>query len=391
MTTANVRLPAQAAAEDDLRSFRETTARFLTQHAAVDELRRRQHDPVGHAPSYWKQGAELGWTSLLVSEEHGGGSITGSGLSDLSVVAREFGLRAAPGPLITTNVVAAALSRTSSQLDVLGTLLDGSAVASWALSEPIGRGYEVALEARRDSSDLLLTGVKRPVEAADQATHLLVVCRVDGRLTQVLIPADAPGVTITPLTTVDLTRRYASVALENVRVPASALVGEVGGAEDEVAALLDAALVLLVSEQVGTLSTVFDMTLQWTFDRFSFGRPLASYQAIKHRFADMKVVLEASRAISGEAVAAVAAGAADASILTSAAKAYVGDHGSQLLQEGVQLHGGLGVTFEHDVHLYLRRHTLDRSLLGTPGDHRQRLTDLVEARTTNLEQQEASA
>lgn len=379
MTSVDVRVAAQAAGEDeDLKSFRDTSVRFLTSTAAVDELRRRQHDPVGHDAGYWRQAAELGWTSLLVSEEHGGGSISGSGLSDLAVVAREVGRRAAPGPLVSTNVVAAALSRAGSSLDVLDSVLSGAAVASWALSEPTGRGYQVALEARRDGSDLVLDGVKRPVEAAASASHLLVVVRVDGRLTQVLVPTDAPGTTVTPLTTVDLTRRYASVAFQGVRVPASAVVGEVGGAEADVEALLDTALALLVSEQLGTLETVFDMTLQWTFDRYSFGRPLASYQAIKHRFADLKAGLEASRAITGEAVAAVAAGAPDASSLASAAKAYVGDFGGHLMQEGVQLHGGLGVTFEHDVHLYLRRHTLDRALLGTPADHRQRLTDLVE-------------
>lgn len=379
MTAVDVRVPAQGTPEDDeLKNFRDTTVRFLSQHAAVDELRRRQHDPVGHGERYWPQAAELGWVSLLVSEEHGGGSITGSGLADLAVVAREVGRRAAPGPLIGTNLAAAALSRAGTRLDLLEEVMGGASIATWALSEPTGRGYAVALEARRDGTDLVLQGVKRPVEAAAEAGALLVVVRVDGRLTQVLVPTDAPGLTVTPLKTVDLTRRYASVAFDDVRVPADAVVGEVGGAEADVAALLDTGLALLVSEQLGAMETAFDMTLQWTFDRYSFGRPLASYQAVKHRFADLKASLEASRAIVGEAVAAVAAGAADASLLTSAAKAYVGDAGSHLMQEGVQLHGGLGVTFEHDIHLYLRRHTLDRALLGTPADHRQRLTDLVE-------------
>lgn len=380
MTAVGVAVPAQQApADEDLKSFRDTVQRFLSEKAAVDELRRRREDPAGHDPAYWRQAAELGFTSLLVSEENGGGSITGSGLNDLAVVAREVGRHAAPGPLITTNVVAAALSRTSSHADVLETLLDGSAVASWALSEPTGRGYDATLEARRAGSELVLSGVKRPVEAGAQATHVLVVCRVDGRTTQLLVPTGAPGVTVEPLKTVDLTRRYAAVRFDDVRLPADAVVGEVGGAAADVQHLLDCALVLLVAEQVGAMDTAFDMTLAWTFDRYSFGRPLASYQAIKHRFADLAAQLEACRAILGEATAAVAAGAPDGSTLVSAAKAYVGDAGSHLMQEGVQLHGGLGVTFEHDIHLYLRRHTLDRALLGTPADHRQRLTDLAES------------
>ncbi len=391
MTTTQVRGAATSSGEDEeLKSFRDTSVRFLTQHAAVDELRRRQHDPVGYDQAYWRQAAELGWTSLLVSEEHGGGSITGSGLSDLAVVARELGRRAAPGPLVTTNLVALALSRAGSALDVLETLMEGSAVAALALSEASGRGDAVSMQARREGDELVLTGIKRPVEAGACASHLLVVCLVDGQLTQVLVPTDTAGLTVEPLKTVDLTRRCAKVTFDEVRVPASAIVGD-GGA-DAVRRLLDTGLVLLAAEQLGTMETVFDMTLQWTFDRYSFGRPLASYQAVKHRFADLKAMLEASRGIVGEAVAAVAADSPDASSLASAAKAYVGDVGSHLMQEGVQLHGGLGVTFEHDVHLYLRRHTLDRALLGTPADHRQRLTDLAEqAEHLDANQQGASA
>ena len=120
----------------------------------------------------------------------------------------------------------------------------------------------------------------------------------------------------------------------------------------------------------------FEMTVEWGFDRYSFGRPLASYQALKHRFASMKTWLEASHAISDEAAVATASGAADAPLLVSAAKAYVGDFGLELAQECVQMHGGIGVTFEHDLHLFLRRVTVNRALFGTPADHRRRLAQL---------------
>jgi alkylation response protein AidB-like acyl-CoA dehydrogenase len=126
------------------------------------------------------------------------------------------------------------------------------------------------------------------------------------------------------------------------------------------------------------MQRAFDMTVQWAFDRYSFGRPLASYQALKHRFADMKSWVEAAHAISDDAAEAVAAGSPQAAALVSAAKAYVGDAGGELMQECVQLHGGLGVTFEHDIHLFLRRHTLNQTLYGTSVQHRARLTDLVE-------------
>jgi len=122
------------------------------------------------------------------------------------------------------------------------------------------------------------------------------------------------------------------------------------------------------------------MTVQWAFDRYSFGRPLASYQELKHRFADMKTWLEASHAVADAAAEAVSQGGPDGSELASIAKAYVGDYGSELLQDCVQIHGGIGVTFEHDLHLYLRRQIVDRATYGTPAEHRQRITNLVEHR-----------
>ncbi|HEY8524726.1 MAG TPA: acyl-CoA dehydrogenase family protein [Acidimicrobiales bacterium] len=372
----------------DQEFFRETTARYLAERAPVGELRRLRHDPAGFDAAYWRGGAELGWTSLLVSERHGGGSISGDPLVDLTLIAHEFGAHAAPGPLVATNVVAAALSaadgdggdaaRPDRDALVAG-LVAGEAIASWAYSEPApsDRPGTVELTVRPDGSDVVLDGVKRPVESAAAASHLLVTGRTGEGLTQVLVPTDAPGVTIEPLRSVDLTRRFATVRFAGVRAPAAAVVGEIGGAAEAVRRQLQLALVLLDAEAVGAMQRAFDMTVEWAFDRYSFGRPLASYQALKHRFADMKTWLEASHAVSDAAAAAVQAGAPEADELVSAARAYIGDRGSELLQDCVQLHGGIGVTFEHDLHLFLRRHTVNRTLFGTPADHRQRVADIV--------------
>jgi alkylation response protein AidB-like acyl-CoA dehydrogenase len=132
------------------------------------------------------------------------------------------------------------------------------------------------------------------------------------------------------------------------------------------------------AEAVGAMQAAFDMTVEWAFDRYSFGRPLASYQELKHRFADMKTWLEAGHAISDAAIQAVASRATDALELVSAAKAFIGEFGGELIQDCVQIHGGIGVTFDHDIHLYLRRHTLNRALYGTASEHRQRLADLAQ-------------
>ena len=361
--------------------FRDTTARFLQDQVPVATLRALRNDPVGYETEYWRRGAELGWTSLLVSEAHGGGSIGGQGLVDLGIIAFEFGRHAAPGPLVTTNVVADALTRSGdAHTAVLGDLLAGTLLASWCSAEPVpnDRLGAIALDIRVDGDDVVLDGAKRPVESAAQAGVLLVTGRANGELTQVLVPAEAPGVAITPMETVDLTRRFGVVTFDNVRVPRDSLVGEVGGAAEQVERQYQIAAALSSAESVGAMQTAFDMTVEWAFERYSFGRPLASYQEIKHRFADMKSWLEASHGITDAAIDAIATSAGDAAELASAAKAYTGQYGAELVQDCVQMHGGIGVTFDHDLHLYLRRVTLNRTLYGTPADHRQRLATLVE-------------
>ncbi len=363
----------------DQEFFRETTTKFLAAYAPADVVRGLRHDPVGFDRDYWRRGAELGWTSLLVAEEHGGGSISGAGVVDLTVIAHEFGHAAAPGPFVPTNVVASALSDSNTHLDVVAELVAGTAIATWCVTEPPphDRLGEVALEIRADGDDLVLAGVKRPVESAGVADQLLVTGRsVDG-LTQVLVPRDTPGVSIEPMGTVELTRRFDVVRFDDVRVPSSALVGALGEARDQVERQLQVALVMLNAESVGAMQRAFDMTVEWAFDRYSFGRPLASYQALKHRFADMKSWLEAGHAISDAAAAAVQTRASEAPELVSVAKAFIGQYGGDLVQDCVQLHGGIGVTFEHDLHLFVRRITVDRGLLGTPADHRQRIASFI--------------
>jgi alkylation response protein AidB-like acyl-CoA dehydrogenase len=136
--------------------------------------------------------------------------------------------------------------------------------------------------------------------------------------------------------------------------------------------------VLQCAEMVGAIDRVFQFTVQWAFDRYSFGRPLASYQALKHRFADMKMWLEAAQATANAAAKAVQARGGDAAELVSVAKAYIGQRATDIVQDCVQLHGGIGVTWEHDLHLYLRRVTVDRMTWGTPSEHRRRLADILE-------------
>jgi alkylation response protein AidB-like acyl-CoA dehydrogenase len=370
---------------EDQELFEDTTERFLDTECPLDTLRELSAQSSGYARGFWQQGAELGWTSMLVPSELGGGSVSDRGVLDLALVAYQFGLHAAPGPLVGSNVVAAALGRWGTiahQAGPLQQLLSGEATGAWALAEtpPHGSLGRIEMMTTETADGFVLHGTKAPVEAGQEATYLLVTARTGSGLSQFLVPSDASGVEHSPLESLDITKGFARVRFDGVRVPRSALVGQVGGAADAVSWLTDLAVTVLVAEMCGAMRWALDTTLEWAVNRYSFGRPLASYQEVKHRFADMKMWLEASHAITTAAADAVDRDEPNRSELVSAAKFYVGRYGTELVQDCVQLHGGIGLTFDHHLHLFLRRITTNTPLFGTPGEHAARLTDLFEAR-----------
>jgi alkylation response protein AidB-like acyl-CoA dehydrogenase len=366
----------------DQELLRDTTRKFLHATVPLTAVRALTENPAGFDRGWWQRGAELGWTSLLVAERRGGGSISGAGLRDLALIAEEMGAMVSPGPLIATNVVAQTLSRDASEelaSLVLPSLLSGESVATWCVAEP-GRELtpdEMTLRARRDGADFVLDGAKRPVDAGGQADWLLVTATAPEGLSQFLVPSSAPGVRVTPLRGLDLVRRHAEIGFEGVRVPSSAVVGVLGGASVSFEAQLQTALVLQCAEIVGAADRVFDFTVQYAFDRSSFGRALASYQALKHRFADMKLWLESAHAITVDATRAVQDCAPDAGEVVRIAKAYVAERCPELIQDCIQMHGGIGVTWEHDLHLYLRRAVLHRQTYGDPIQHRDQVAILA--------------
>ncbi len=355
--------------------FAETTRRFLAAESPLTAHRALEGSALGFDPDVWARGAELGWTSLLVPESLGGGCFSDHGLADLVLVAEEMGRVVAPGPLVPVNVVAAALGELGSdahRTTVLPGLLDGTRTAAWC-----GPGQ---VPAAADAEGFHLNGTVPVVEAGAQGSHVLVAFASSAGVGQALVATDAPGVRAVPLEGLDLVRRFASIRFDDVELAIADLVGPLGPpAEAAIERQLQLACVLQCAETVGAMDAVFEMTVEYLGDRWSFGRPLSSYQALKHRVADQKVWLEASHAIATAAARAVAAGAPDAAELVSAAERWIGPRATELVQDAIQLHGGIGVTWEHDLHLYLRRVTVNRSLYGTPEQHAERIaTRLLE-------------
>lgn len=376
-------MPSREVTSPESLLFASTAQAFLEKEAPLARVRDLHSSGVSFEPQWWQRAAELGWAGLLVPEELGGGSVSGNGVADLALVAEQIGKTVAPGPLHPVSTVLAGLvdaNEPERHAHLIESLVSGESVASWAVYQP-GRGWSPhtpGVTATATGAGFRLDGVADRVEAGEQSAVLLVVTVCDGALRQFIVPTDAPGVAVERQRSIDLVKHYARVQFSGVELDESAAVGTA----EQTAALItrqsQIAQVLQCAEVVGILGTVVDITVQWGFDRHSFGRPLASYQALKHRYADLKIGLEACRATTRAAVASVASRGLDAAFTVSAAKSYVGEHASPMIQDCVQLHGGIGVTWEHDLHLYLRRAMLYRSMFGTPEDHNLRVYALTE-------------
>jgi alkylation response protein AidB-like acyl-CoA dehydrogenase len=360
--------------------FASTTQSFLEKEASLARVRELHAAGTAFEPGWWRRAAELGWTSLLVPEELGGGSVSGDGVADLALVAELIGRTVAPGPLHPVSAVLAGLVEApQNHGDTIESLVSGEVVGSWAVYEP-GKPWsplDASVTATRTDTGYRIDGVKDRVEAGAESGVLLVVARCDDAVRQFVVPTDAVGVRVEPQQSVDLVKSYARVYFDGVEVDESAALGSAEQTPGLIARQSQIAQVLQCAEVVGILDTVLSFTIQWGLDRHSFGRPLASYQALKHKYADLKIWFEACRATTYAAVAEVASRSPGAEMAVSVAKSYVGEHAPGMLQDCVQLHGGIGVTWEHDLHLYLRRVTLYRSMFGTPEDHNLRVYHLT--------------
>lgn len=357
----------------DQRAYVSSVGRFLDEWSLQD-LRDKPEESSTLDRTWWNQATQLGWTSLLVPESRGGGSISGSGLADAVLVARELGARVAPGPFITAAVAAYSLAEDESHSSLLEQVLGGEAIVVMANSEKNSwSGTEPTTVIADKGDTLVISGVKEPVEAGNEADFMIVSAQGSAGIQQVLVPTDAPGVVRKDMTSLDLTRRFVRVEFNDVVVERSAVLST---SDDRVEALTrqtNRAVLLQCADTAGAIRHVFTTTLQYLDDRSSFGRPLASYQALKHRVADLAVVLEAVDATVDAGAGAVEAGDSRADELAHVAKAFVGQRAPALVQDCVQLHGGIGLAWEHDLHIYLRRVTQNSVLIGTPGEHRRAL------------------
>jgi len=339
----------------------------------------------GTAPdALWSQMVELGWPALTVPERAGG---LGMGTVELAVVVEELGRVIAPGPFVPTvtqfaPVVAEAGSR-EQQERFLGGITTGELTGTLALVEESGSvdAGHVTATATPDSDSFVLEGSKETVVEASTADEIAVIARTpgtrgdDGVGAFVVARAD---VRLDPIDALDPSRPLARVTLEGVRIGADRVLGAPGPATAAaVRRAVELATTALAVETVGAAQAIFDMTLSYVKQREQFGAPIGSFQAIKHKFADMLVALERARATSYFAALTIAEDDDRRALATSTAKAAAGDCAALLAKEGIQIHGGIGYTWEHDMHLYVRRVKSSSLLFGNAAQHRARVADLI--------------
>jgi alkylation response protein AidB-like acyl-CoA dehydrogenase len=376
---------------DEQLLIRDTARAFLDECAGSAELRAALEKPERYDRDLWRRIAtELGWTGLAIADRFGG---AGLGRVELAVLQHEFGRRLVASPYFSTVCLAAplieALGTEEQQADWLARIAAGEARLAVALTGDDGGvgadAVAVTLESAGDG--WRLDGGAGFVIHGHACDALLVVARGPGaavtsgpdgaRLSVAIVEPSAAGLTIEPLTMLDLTRPMARVRLADVRVARDAVLGEPGRALAALERALDLARVALAAESVGAAEMVLEMTTQYVKDRVQFGRPVGSFQAVKHRLADMMVVLEAARSASWYAACVADELPAELPEAASIAKVACGDALYDCASGSIQLHGGIGFTWEHDAHLYFKRARASSTLLGSPAWHRERIARLI--------------
>ena len=370
--------------EQDL--LRATARKFFENECSSAFVRDRMSEPAGVTDEFWAKLAEQGWLGLVYPEEFGG---SGLGFVDLSVLMEEMGRVVMPGPFFSTVVLGGLTileaGSPEQKKEWLTKIADGQAKVALAWTEPNARwdAAGVTVTAKPAGSGWVLTGTKLFVLDAHLADALVVVARTaEGKpaeqgVSLFLVPRRASGLEIKLLPTMDQTRKQCEVTLRDVSLPASALLGSKDAGWAPLSRVIERATVALCAEMCGGAQKVLDMTVDYAKIRVAFGKPIGSYQGVKHKAADMLVDVENAKSLTYYAAWAVDENVPEATLAASMAKAYASDAFRKVAGAGIQLHGGIGFTWEHDLHLYFKRAKFSEFTFGDATYHRERVAQLI--------------
>jgi alkylation response protein AidB-like acyl-CoA dehydrogenase len=366
--------------------LRDTARRFLESECDTQFVRRRMAEPAAVTDEFWQKLADQGWLGIVYPEEEGG---SGLGLVDLVVLMEEMGRAVMPGPFLSTVLLGGAAigeAGTPAQRRLwLPQIAAGTVKAALAWTEPNLRwdAAGITLRAREAGGGFTLSGTKLFVGDAHLADVLVVATRTrDGSTMEdgvslFLVPRDTPGLALTILPTIDETRKLCEVRLDNVALPAGALLGARHEGWRPLSRVVARATVALAAEMCGGAQQVLDMTVAYAKIRITFGKPIGSYQGVKHQAADMLVAIENAKSLTYYAAWAVDQALDEAPLAVSMAKAAASDMYRKVAGTGIQLHGGIGMTWEHDLQLYFKRAKASEVAFGDATWHRERVAQLI--------------
>jgi len=361
--------------------LRESARKFLDSACPITFVRRMMEDQTGHSDELWKRLAAMGWIGLLIPPKFGG---MGGTFLDATILLEEMGKTLFPGPFLSTALLGAtALTGGGSiaqKKELLPRVADGSSILALAWQE--GAGSEVAgdvrLAARRKGTEFMLHGKKRFVSDAGVADWLVVAARTarvsgypERGITLFLVERGAPGLSVAALPTIDKTRRLADVSFDGVPVPRKDLLGRLHEGWPILARALEVGTAAVSVETVGVAQRALDLSVQYARERTQFGKPIGSFQAVKHKCVDMMVAVENARSLAYYAAWAVEADKRKSPVAVAMAKAYASEVGISVAGDAIQIHGGIGFTWEHDLHLYYRRALANEVAFGAAPLHRE--------------------
>jgi alkylation response protein AidB-like acyl-CoA dehydrogenase len=369
---------------EDQVMLQRSAAEFLSSECPPSFVREVTRDEEGYPRALYKQMAELGWPGLIVPEQYGG---AGMSFLDLALLLEQMGRAVVPGPFFSSAVLATLAIQhggSSAQKKAwLPRLAAGDVVATLALLEASDRldAAGIAARARKAGKNFRLSGEKMFVTDAHVADLMIAAFRTAGRgeegVTLFLVPRDTPGVTVAPLPSVDLTRRPMEVRFDDVELPASAVLGSPGKGWKTIARVLDAAAIGLAADSLGGAERALEMAVEYSKVREQFGKVIGSFQAVKHLAAEMVSEVEPARSLVWYAAYAFDALPREAPRAAAMAKACLGDVYSRTTNRAVQIHGGIGFTWEHDLHFWFKRAKWNEFAFGDPTYQRERLAELA--------------
>ena len=338
--------------------LRQAAADFLRNECPMSYVRQMMEDERGYADEVWNKMAELGWMGLTVPEAYGGAGLS---LVDLVVVLEEMGKVVLPGPFFSTvalgGLCVQAAGSEEQKKALLPGLASGQTTLTLACLEENARWDEagINLGAEQNGSGYVLNGVKLFVPDAHVADHIICAARTSEGVTLFLLDRQQAGLGTRLLKSMDQTRKLCAVTLDKVHIGADALLGAPGQGWDILSRVINQSKVALSAEMCGGAQQVLDMSVEYAKVREQFGRPIGSFQAIQHKCADMLVQVEGAKSATYYAAWAVSNETPDAALAAAMAKAYCSDAYRQVTSEGIQVHGGIGFTWEHDLHIYFKR------------------------------------